>query len=190
MQLQESMIKFSFEKHQSSKGTPLLYIKLDPFSPKISEEQKKLLKIILNNYFFFSKEKRMWGFIDKGENAEEVSNYLTFGALPERLDFIITNHVEILKKEYISIDLKDFEIRFISLKGRPLFTFSQANGMVEVTINLRHWFFTDRNNSEIEIVKKMVLSHVIACYEFTSPVIDSFNNKLLVTYENLYGRND
>lgn len=180
--------KFSFEPHHSSKGTPLLYIQFKDTSFKLNEEQKRTLKFLLNNYFFYSNEKKKWGFIDKGDNKKEVSDYLKEGVIPDRLNFLFPKSEEIVQYEKITIDLKDYELRFIEVKGRPLFTFGLNNGVVEITINVKHWFFKTQDNSEKEIVKKMVLSHVIACNEFTSPVIDSFNNKLNLIQDSLNGK--
>jgi hypothetical protein len=179
---------FSLEKHTSSKGTALLYINFFSTSFKFNKEQKRILKLMLNNYFFFSKEKNMWGFIDKKDNKSDVVNYLVHGLIPERLNINTNEEAVVVQQEKISINLSDYEVKFIENKGWPLYTFALINGVTDITINLKHWFFKNKDNSEKEIVKKMVLSHVIACNEFTSPVIDSFNNKLQVIHNSLYGR--
>ena len=184
-------IKLKFDNDISKKGTTIKYIHFEDEEYRLSDSQKEVLKEICSGYFFFSKAKRMWGFTDRGNNELNVFNFLINGKIPEYVNNQIkTRNLEI-KKAQIPFVIEDFEIKFIEISGRPLFYHENINGKIEININLKHWFFEKKDETEKEIVKKMVLCLVATELEFTSQLIESFFTKLNSFQESLkyeYGK--
>lgn len=184
-------IEFELLNDVSKKGTALKYIQFADTTLRLTDKQKETLKAICHGYFFYSKSKRMWGFTHRGNNEVYVCNFLKDGSIPDEINKQeISRNVEI-RKEPIPFNAEEFEIKFIELKGRPLFYYENREGIIEININLAHWFFVKRDSSEKEIVKKMVLSLVGTELEFTSQLIESYFIKLNSIQENLkynYGK--
>ena len=178
-------IEFELLNDVSKKGTPLKYIQFTDDTLRLSENQKETLEAICQGYFFYSKSKKMWGFTQRGNNEVHVYNFLKSGIIPD--DFKkneITRNVD-TRKEAIPFNVKDFDLTFIELKGRPLFYYENKDGTIEININLAHWFFENKDSSEKEIAKKIILSLVGTELEFTSQLIDSYFIKLNSIQENL-----
>ena len=184
-------IEFELLDDVSKKGTALKYIQFADTTLRLTDAQKETLKAICHGYFFYSKSKRMWGFTHRGNNEVYVYNFLKDGLIPDDLNKQeISRNVEV-RKDPIPFNVKDFEMKFIELKGRPLFYYENKDGIIEININLAHWFFEKKDSSEKEIAKKMVLSLVGTELEFTSQLIESYFIKLNSIQENLkynYGK--
>lgn len=191
MKTEKDGIKFELLDDVSKKGTPLKYIQFTDNTLRLTDEQKETLEAICQKYFFYSKSKKMWGFTQRGNNEVHVYNFLKSGLIPDNLNKQeITRNVDI-RKEAIPFNVKDFEMAFVELKGRPLFYYENKDGIIEININIAHWFFEKKDSSEIEIAKKIILSLVGTELEFTSQLIDSYFIKLNSIQENLkynYGR--
>lgn len=179
------MADFEFINDVSPKGTLLKYIHFSDNNFRFSDEQKKILKEICNNYFFYSKTKKMWGFTHRGNNEINVYNFLKDGTIPDEIiNREAARNVQI-RNEPIPFNVEDFEIKFIELKGRPLFYYENKDGIIEISINLKHWFFEKGDEAEKEFAKKMILSLVGTELEFTSQLIESYFVKLNSIQENL-----
>ena len=134
----------------------------------------------------------MWGFTCRGNNELNVSNYIGEGTIPQ-----LNINQEVLqnvarRSEQIPFNLEDFEINFIELPGRPLFYHENKNGIIDIVINLSHWFFEKKDETEKELARKIILSLVGTELEFTSPLIESYFVKLNSIQQNLkysYGNN-
>jgi hypothetical protein len=185
MKKSQNEIKFEFLNDVSKMGTPLKYIKFADSTLRLTEEQKETLKRICQGYFFYSKAKRMWGFTHKGDNEVNVSAFLKFSTIPVEINSHQNSSEIEIRKDQIPFSLNDFEIKYVELKGRPLFYHENTEGIIEIHINLAHWFFEKRDSAEKEIVRKIVLSLVGTELEFTSQLIDSFFIKLNSIQENM-----
>jgi hypothetical protein len=186
-----SNIEFELRDDVSKNGTALKYIYFDDKEFRLTEDQKTTLKEICKGYFFYSKSKQMWGFTQRGNNEIDVYNYLKNNYIPPEIANRTKSRYDLVRKEPIPFKVEDFEIQFIKLKGRPLFYYENKDGVVEIKINLTHWFFEKCDESEREFAKKIVLSLVGTELEFTSQLIESFFNKLNCIQENLkysYGK--
>lgn len=187
MEVEDTNKLFKFEDDVSKKGTSVKYINFFDSTFRFSEEQKKTLKAICKGFFFYSKTKRMWGFTNRGNNEINVYNYILLGTIPNELLQEQINLVSQIRPEPLPFKVEDFTITFVDLKGRPLFYHIINNGIIEISINLDHWFFQYKNDSEKEFAKKIILSLVGTEYEFTSKVIESYFTKLHIIQTNLQG---
>jgi hypothetical protein len=177
---------FAFEDDVSSKGKPVKYIVFDDPNYRLPEENVAILKQICGGYFFYSPNRKRWGFSCKNKSYElHVDNFLRLGLVPE--GFNTTEHSRnfFIPREPIPFNIDDFLITFVELQGRPLFYYEHSAGKVEITINLRHWFFRTGDEIEKELAKKFVLSLVGTELQFTSNVLESFFTKLAYVQENL-----
>lgn len=171
----------------SKRGTAIKYIEFKDSKFRLSETQKEVIKEICQGYFFYSKTKKMWGFTTRNDNHLKIYDYIKTGKSP-----IETKSPKqkvgpsfFVNEEPIPLNLKEYDVKFVNLKGRPFFYYDIVDGIVEVKINLAHWFFSEKNNSEKEIAKKIVTSLIGAGLEYTSSVIDSYFVKLLTIQENM-----
>lgn len=183
--------EFEFIDEKSAKGTALKYIKFNDNNFRLSTTQKETLKEICKGYFFYSKSKKMWGFTNREYNELNVYNFIAEGSVPEDItEKVAARNIEI-KKEPIPFKIEDFEIKFIELSGRPLFYHENNNGVIEININLKHWFFEKKDEAEKEFAKKIILSLVGTEMEYTSQLLENYFIKLNSIQENLkytYGR--
>lgn len=178
-------ISHVFIDELSIKGTSIKYINFSDDQFRLTSEQKDILKKICNGYFFYSKTKKMWGFTDKGENEFNVSNFLNTGVIPD----FIEKDVPVRNKEILigqlPFNVDNFKFNFYEMDGRPLFYIENIEESILININMKHWFFVEKNEIEKEFAKKMVLSLVGAKLEFTSITIESFFTKLNSIQSNL-----
>jgi hypothetical protein len=191
MRIVKDDIEFELLDDVSKKGTPIKYIQFTDRNFRLSEEQKATMKAICQGYLFFSRTKSMWGFTDKRQRTLNICNYLKKGIIPKEIKNKEEAKNEYIIKEAIPFKIEDFEIQFVELQGRPFFYHENKNGVIEININLKHWFFEKRDDTEKNLAKKIVLSIVGTELEFTSPLIESYFNKLNSVQENLkytYGK--
>jgi hypothetical protein len=133
----------------------------------------------------------MWGFTHRGNNEINTFNYLKEGIIPDNIVKQEVSRIIGTRKELIPFNIADFEIKFIELKGRPLYYYENIEGIIEIYINLKHWFFEKHDASEKELAKKMVLSLIVTKLEFTSQLIENYFVKLNSIQENMkynYGK--
>ena len=176
---------FEFVSDVSQKGTPIKYIQFLDKKFRLSNEQKSTLKLICHGYFFYSRLKKMWGFTDRGNNEVYVYNFFYDGSIPDYVVNIQNQDEGDIRSEQFSFSIKDFEISYVEARGRPLFFYESVEGILKIKINLAHWTFVDKSDSEKEIAKKIILSLVGAELEFTSQIIDSFFTKFHSIQEKL-----
>ena len=184
-------IEFKLIDDFSKKGTPIKYINFADSTFRLSDEQKDILKSICQGYFFYSKSKKMWGFTHRENNEINTCNYLKEGIIPDNIVKQKVSRIIGTRKELIPFNIADFEIKFIELKGRPLYYYENIEGIIEIYINLTHWFFEKHDASEKELAKKMVLSLIVTKLEFTSQLIENYFVKLNSIQENMkynYGK--
>lgn len=168
---------FEFVNGISKKGNEILYIKFNSTDLRITSDDFKNLKDICKGYFFYTKTEKCYGFLDVDNNRLDVSRYLLFNEMP---DWIITKAKSVIigNRALHTVDLSNTEVNFIEISGRPLFYVDRINSETIVYINLNHSFFVRKDVSEKEIVKKFVLSFILAKNDFTGSAINSFESKL------------
>jgi hypothetical protein len=104
----------------------------------------------------------------------------------EAINFQNKNKSELFSKkalnnqsdENFTFDGETYQIKCIEVNGKPLFSIDYINSENLITINLAHWIFSDKNDVEVSILKKIILSLVATKSEFTNSIIDSFFMKL------------
>jgi len=104
----------------------------------------------------------------------------------EAINFQTKNKSELFSKkalnnqsaENFTFDGETYQIKCIEVNGKPLFSIDYINSENLITINLAHWIFSDKNDVEVSILKKIILSLVATKGEFTNSIIDSFFMKL------------
>lgn len=144
---------------------------------KFSDEQKAILKSI-NKTWKFDMSKKCYTFFVYGNSEFEIKDYLKNGTIPSRILPNIQSF-KLINREQIPFDISRYRIELIEKKGLPLFFIQMDNeDKITININLEHWFFKDKNESEIEIVKKIALSLVGAQLSFPSKNIDRFIEKI------------
>jgi hypothetical protein len=190
MKAQKKKIEFEFITAESKRGTPLRFIKFSDPNFRLTDSQKETLKAICKGYFFYSTSRRMWGLTKKGNNEVDVYNYLHDGTLPNDIyvlstDLLSIQHDSNAIEKSIPFKLEDFDVKFIELRGRPLFYHEIKDGIIEIYINLNHWFFVNRDSSEKEFARKLILSLVGTELEFTSQLIENYFIKLNCIQDNL-----
>ena len=171
-----SIMKIShvFIDELSKKGTSIKYINFSDDQFRLTSEQKDILKKICNGYFFYSKTKKMWGFTHKGQNELNVTNYLNTGVIPDHINKLDQSLNKEILKEQLPFKLENFKFNFYEMDGRPLFYTENNEDSILININLKHWFFVEKNEIEKQFAKKMILSLVGAKLEYTSITIESF----------------
>lgn len=178
-------ISHVFIDELSIKGTSIKYINFSDDQFRLTSEQKDILKKVCNGYFFYSKTKKMWGFTDKGENEFNVSNFLNTGVIPDFIEKDVPVRSKEILIEQLPFNVDNFKFNFYEMDGRPLFYTENIEESILININMKHWFFVEKNGIEKEFAKKMVLSLVGAKLEFTSITIESFFTKLNSIQSNL-----
>ena len=179
-------IEFDFVDGFSQKGTPMKFIDFKDKEFRLSDKQKEILKAICNGYFKWYPTKMKWGFTVRNDNHLKIYNYLKTGESPININTSSKiGDSFFVDEEKIPFDIKEYSIKFIELKGRPFFYYEIVDGFVEIKINLAHWFFIEKNNSEKEIAKKIVISLIGTGLEYTSSIVDSYFVKLLTIQESM-----
>ena len=179
-------IDFQFEDDVSSRGKPVKYVVFADGYRNFTQEEKAILKQICDGYFFYSPTRKKWGFPAKNKNHEVyVYNYLKYGILPDGFSLPNQDRDFTIPRQAIPFNVEDFVFTYVELKGRPLFYFEHVRGKIEISINLKHWFFTTGDEIEKEIVRKFALTLVGTAHQFTSTMIESFFVKLACIQENL-----
>ena len=107
-------------------------------------------------------------------NYEEAINFQT----KNKSEFFSKKALNNQSVENFTFDGETYQIKCIEVNGKPLFSIDYINSENLITINLAHWIFSDKNDVEVSILKKIILSLVATKGEFTNSIIDSFFMKL------------
>lgn len=111
---------------------------------------------------------------------------ISFPNYNEAINFQNENKSDLLSKKVeinqsnqnFIIDDEIYRIKCIEVNGKPLFSIDYINSENLITINLAHWIFLQKNDAEITVLKKIILSLVATKGDFTNSIIDSFFMKL------------